>query len=290
MNLTNRLNVLGIALMLALCATPALANHVDTANVNASCNGYSISLAASSLTPGDFYTIYWTIDIDGVAAVNNEFYEFDASAPTQTATLSRTWSQYGITLTTGNHTFTGQAVLVGVTQNQTFNTLQITFSPTTLSCPTKPQLKVTKTPDKATVTPGSLAGFTVTISNPGAAAATGVKLTDPLPGGAGSDIYWTIDTTKGNPADFTITGAVGSQMLTLDPSSGITLNAGASLTVHITGPTTVNDAQPGGASPSLNLGTDSNYIFIDTGATKLGWNAYQLDGNVLFVRRLDDQH
>ncbi len=153
-----------------------------------------------------------------------------------------------------------------------------------------PQLTVTKTADSSTVTAGNLAGFTVTISNPGAVTDTGVTLSDPLPAGAGNDIDWMIDTTKGNPTDFTITGAVGSQVLTLN-SSANTLNAGASLLVHITGLTTVNDAQPGGTAglSSLNLGTDSGYIFIDTGATHLGWNAYQLDGNVLFGQGLTVQ-
>ena len=46
----------------------------------------------------------------------------------------------------------------------------------------------------------------------------------------------------------------------------------------------------GGGGPSgLDLGTDASYIFIDTGSTHLGWNAYQLDGNVLFGQGLTVQ-
>src|SRR5205807_10584438 len=66
-------------------------------------------------------------------------------------------------------------------------------------------------------------------------------LNDPLPAGLGTDINWQIDTSTGNPSAFIITGAVGSQVLTLNPSSGIALAAGASLTVHITGLTSIAD-------------------------------------------------
>jgi len=39
----------------------------------------------------------------------------------------------------------------------------------------------------------------------------------------------------------------------------------------------------------LSLGSDANYIFIDTGNTHLGWNAYQLNGDVLFGQGLTVQ-
>jgi len=104
-----------------------------------------------------------------------------------------------------------------------------------------PDVDVSKTADQTTVTAGSVVGFTVTITNEGAATASGVTLNDPLPAGLGNDINWQIDTSTGNPSAFIITGAVGSQVLTLNPSSGIDLAAGASLTVHITGLTSTAD-------------------------------------------------
>src|SRR5207244_1683639 len=58
--------------------------------------------------------------------------------------------------------------------------------------------------------------------------------------GAGNDINWMIDTTTGNPTAFVITGPVGHQMLSL-AGQPITLAAGASLTVHITGMTSTAD-------------------------------------------------
>ena len=195
----------------------------------------------------------------------------------------------GLTLDTTNGAVTGTPTTPGTFTVKVTDAVGNSSTNCMITITPPPQLTVTKTADSSTVTAGSLAGFTVTISNSGAVTTTGVTLSDPLPAGAGNDIDWTIDTTKGNPADFTITGAVGSQVLALNPSVN-TLAAGASLMVHITGLTTVYDAQPGtGGGPSLNLGTDNGYIFIDTGASHLSWNAYQLDGNVLFGQGLTVQ-
>ena len=103
-----------------------------------------------------------------------------------------------------------------------------------------PDVTVTKTADQGTIAAGQTAGYAVTISNIGMATATGVTLSDPLPGGLGKDINWKIDATTGNPTDFQITGAVGSQVLSLI-SSVNTLAAGASLSVHITATTNTDD-------------------------------------------------
>jgi uncharacterized repeat protein (TIGR01451 family) len=113
-----------------------------------------------------------------------------------------------------------------------------------------PDLDVTLAVDKATVNTGDTAGFTVTITNEGQGAAAGVTLTDPLPGGLGHDVNWQIDGGTGNPSAFQITGAVGSQVLTLSGST-VGLTAGATLTVHITGVTTTSDADPTTQSGSL---------------------------------------
>src|SRR5258708_13324642 len=71
----------------------------------------------------------------------------------------------------------------------------------------------------------------------GAGTATGVVLTDALPGGnGGRPVTWSIDTTTGNPSAFTLSGAAGSQTLTL-AGQPISLAAGATLTVHVAAPT-----------------------------------------------------
>src|SRR5258707_5771718 len=69
------------------------------------------------------------------------------------------------------------------------------------------QINITKTADAASVSAGTPIGFTVTVTNIGAGTATGVVLTDALPGGnAGSPVTWSIDTTTGNPSAFALSG------------------------------------------------------------------------------------
>ncbi len=120
-----------------------------------------------------------------------------------------------------------------------------------------PDVTVTKTADQATISAGQTAGYTVTIKNAGAGTATGVTLSDPLPAGPGKDINWVIDGGKGNPSDFTVTGAVGSQALAFSHSFlttlGDALAPGQSISVHVTGLTTPNDATA--AAPGLLLNT-----------------------------------
>ena len=101
-----------------------------------------------------------------------------------------------------------------------------------------PHLYVTKTHDHASVSAGSPIGFTVVVGNNGTGNATGVTLNDPLPGGNGAHpVHWAIDGSTGNPASFAISGADGSQVLSL-AGQPIGLNAGASLAVHVTARTT----------------------------------------------------
>ncbi|MDQ1456480.1 MAG: hypothetical protein QOH28_2100 [Actinomycetota bacterium] len=105
----------------------------------------------------------------------------------------------------------------------------------TVNCP---RIDVNKTPDhQGPVSAGTPIGFTVTVSNPGLGNASGVTLTDALPGGnAGTPVHWTIDGTTGDPSSFAITGADGSQHLTL-AGQPISMAAGASLMVHVTAAT-----------------------------------------------------
>src|SRR5262249_43630586 len=92
--------------------------------------------------------------------------------------------------------------------------------------------------------------FTVTITNEGQGMAVATTLTDLLPGGLGHDVNWQIDGSTGSPSAFQITGAVGSQMLTLS-GLHVTLAAGATLTVHLTGVTSTSDAGPATLSGTL---------------------------------------
>jgi uncharacterized repeat protein (TIGR01451 family) len=115
--------------------------------------------------------------------------------------------------------------------------------------PPSTQVVVSKIADQTSIDAGQTAGFTVKIQNVGANTADGVTLTDLLPPGVAGDINWQIDTsgsgfgTGTEPADFVISGAMGSQTLTLVPSVN-TLPAGASVSVHITGQTSLDDVDP----------------------------------------------
>jgi uncharacterized repeat protein (TIGR01451 family) len=101
-----------------------------------------------------------------------------------------------------------------------------------------PVIHVTKTHDAATVSAGQAIGYTVTVANTGTGNATGVTLTDAMPGGnSGHPVHWAIDATTGNPSSFSITGADGSQSLVL-VGQPISLGAGSSLSVHVIADTT----------------------------------------------------
>jgi hypothetical protein len=152
-----------------------------------------------------------------------------------------------------------------------------------------PDVDVTKTADQGTILVGQTAGFTVTIFNEGTGTATGVTLSDPLPAGAANDINWKIDISGTglaagtNPADFQITGVVGSQTLVLSSyfitTLGDSLTAGQSISVHITGVTGVNDA---GGSTSAFLGAAGNYavLYEGTGGHNLSLTNVSVNGNV----------
>ena len=139
----------------------------------------SLVFSPTTLAAGESHTVTLTGTVSA------------ADAPTSfTGTLVNT-----ATVTAGNET--------AAEQNQS--------STATINI-TAPDVDISKTTSTPTVNAGGTAGFTVTIANNGTGAANGLTLNDSLPA-AGNDINWMIDTTEGNPTDFTITGAEGSQSL-----------------------------------------------------------------------------
>jgi uncharacterized repeat protein (TIGR01451 family) len=102
-----------------------------------------------------------------------------------------------------------------------------------IQCET-PDLSVTKTADKATVSAGDPLGFTVTVANAGPGTAKGVTLADPLPAGT-TAAGWSIDL---GPSQCSISGAIGSQTL---HCSAVDLASGDSYTVHVTAATSFAD-------------------------------------------------
>ena len=98
-----------------------------------------------------------------------------------------------------------------------------------------PNLSITKTADAVLVDAGTSIGFTITVSNSGAAGtgtALGVTLSDALPAGSGVD--WTIQSQSGG-ASCVINGAPPTETLACGP---IDLAPGASFSVHVTSATT----------------------------------------------------
>jgi uncharacterized repeat protein (TIGR01451 family) len=94
-------------------------------------------------------------------------------------------------------------------------------------------LVVTKTADATGVTAGQQIGFTVTVTNNAAGAATGLALTDHLPAGTG--INWTIDAAGSSPG-WSVAGSTGNQSL-VAPSL---LGPGLSTHAHVVSATSSN--------------------------------------------------
>ena len=118
--------------LLVLSATPALAT-VFTANATTTCSTYSLALTASDLMPGAQYSISYSIDV----APGSNGLPVSGSIPF-TAPDSGTFTD---TLTgsfpalAGSFTFSGTATLfAGSPKDETSSTININFSPSTLTC------------------------------------------------------------------------------------------------------------------------------------------------------------
>ena len=128
--------------LLALFATPALANYVTGGTVGPSCtsssSGYTISFTTADLVVGDSYSITWSISGLGPTTINNSV-TFTATSSTEsigplTEPITPTLS--------GSFTPSASATLIGNTQGVTWNTITttsspyfLTFSPSSLTCP-----------------------------------------------------------------------------------------------------------------------------------------------------------
>jgi uncharacterized repeat protein (TIGR01451 family) len=93
--------------------------------------------------------------------------------------------------------------------------------------PPIPIVAVTKVSDAVEVSAGSQIGFTVTLSNSGAATATGLNVTDNLPSGGSVD--WSIDGANSDPGWF-VSGSPPNESLVYSPT---TLAAGTTTKAHV---------------------------------------------------------
>lgn len=103
----------------------------------------------------------------------------------------------------------------------------------------KSAIDIVKTADDPEVEAGDTIGFLVTVTNNGAATATGVVVNDPLPADPGLD--WTLDDDAGGLC------SLAANTVTCGPT---TLAPGASFSFHISSPTTDETAE---TSPVLNV-------------------------------------
>ncbi len=133
-----------------------------------------------------------------------------------------------------------------------------------------PNVSIIKTADASTVDAGSDIGFTITVTNTGVADATGVTISDSLPGGTGpSPVHWA---ESPDNANCTISGSDGSQSLSCGP---VTLAAGGgSLSVHLTASTTEDncgqyDNTATFTSTNAGSGSDDASITVNCGALKI---------------------
>ena len=97
------------------------------------------------------------------------------------------------------------------------------------------QVTIKKTADGTSVSAGGDVGFTLSWGNTGAGNATGVVVTDNLPGDSGLD--WSIDDSSGSGSTCSIAGAVGHQVLTCAVGT-IDAKTAVDGTVHVTSGTT----------------------------------------------------
>ncbi len=105
------------------------------------------------------------------------------------------------------------------------------------------QVTVTTVPDATIVTPGTAIGFTINVNNSAAGISSGASLNDLLPAGTG--VNWSISPVYAGQGTCAITGALGSQVLACSFGD---LAASASLSLHITSPTSATGTYTSSAS------------------------------------------
>lgn len=130
MNRVERLTILLVVLVLGL-ATPALANHISTASVTATCTSYTLTASGGELTQTDTFSVKYTITLTPttgpVITITNTFPVKPDAAGNFTASVTNPLSGLN-----GVYTLSGSATLLenGVPRN----TVAISFTPVTLTC------------------------------------------------------------------------------------------------------------------------------------------------------------
>jgi uncharacterized repeat protein (TIGR01451 family) len=132
-----------------------------------------------------------------------------------------------------------------------------------------PNVSIVKTADAESVNAGSNIGFTITVTNTGAADATGVTVDDPLP--SGTDVDWSI-ASQSPAGSCSISGSPPSETLSCGP---LTLaSGGGQLTVHVTSTTTgdscgLYDNTATFTSTNAGTGSDDASVIVNCGAIQI---------------------
>jgi uncharacterized repeat protein (TIGR01451 family) len=231
-------------------ATPV--TDTDTANVIVGVSGASIQIAKTpdtqTVTPGSSVQFTITVTNNGTENLTNVVV-LDPLAPVCNSTigaLNATQVQtYTCTVTNVTASFTNIALVSGqTTGGQTVtddDSADVIVSTTTAS------IDIQKTPDTQTVTTGGTASFTITVTNTGTEALTGVAVTDALTptcnttiGALAAGATQTITCAATNvTATFTNTAVVngataGGQAVTDSDDAVVTVNATAQPGISIT--------------------------------------------------------
>jgi SdrD B-like protein len=124
------LGILGMLLgVLAIAATPAMANHVDAANVSADCTTFTIVVSGAQLSQASTvaYSITLTPQVGPAITITDTINVTPDASGNFSAAATRNWADFGVTLA-GTYALSGSATLAGE------NTIAIGFTPVQLTC------------------------------------------------------------------------------------------------------------------------------------------------------------
>jgi len=128
--------LLGVFGVLTLAATPALANHIDNANVSADCTKFTIVVSGAELDQPDAvvnYSITLTPAAGPPITINDAIPVAPDAKMNFNAALTRNWADFGVTLA-GTYALTGSATLTTNNGGTIDNTISIVFTPAQLVC------------------------------------------------------------------------------------------------------------------------------------------------------------
>ncbi|HJW76618.1 MAG TPA: DUF11 domain-containing protein, partial [Thermoleophilia bacterium] len=220
-------------------ATIDLTKTADAASVSAGSQiGFTLTIASNG--PGSAFGVKVSDTLPANAGLS---WSIDAANTTGTWSISSGVLSFGgangVTMAAGT---SYHVHLVSLTTAATCGAVDNTGDATTTNDGTDsasasiqvlcPDVKVTKTPDGSSINAGDTATFSIKVENIGQGTATGVTLTDNLPGG----VHWTE-----SEADCTISGPDGAQVLSCNVG---TLAPGASRTYTVSAVTSAANCGP----------------------------------------------